>query len=78
MVPGQNQQHLQSSVNINSRGHKNSACTNHTELQESRDQAVGKHGGGRYRSSTQNNQGSYSFISEAAFDGQGCRGGGPP
>ena len=35
-------------------------------------------GAARYRSSTQNNQGSYSFISEAAFDGLGHRGGGPP
>ena len=60
------------------RRHQNSTITNSPKFQESRDQAVGKHGGGQYRRSAQNNKGSNSIIPEAAFDGWGHRGGGPP
>ena len=35
---------------------------------------MGQHGGSRHRRGTQNNQGPYSFISMAAFNGRGCRG----
>ena len=39
---------------------------------------MGKHGGSRYRRSALKNKGSHSVILEAAFDGRGHRGGGPP
>ena len=47
------------------------ALSQSPKFQESRDQAVGKHGGGQYRCSAQNNQGSDSIIPKAAFDGWG-------
>ena len=58
--------------------HKNGPFANHTKFQKGHHQTVGQHWGSQYRCGTQNNQGLYSFISMAAFNGQGHRGGGPP